>query len=100
MDAPPSGDIQIENTAVTEQVSLKVPKNNKYNRYYYKHRDDILEKIRLKKQEDPEYQAKQKAKEDAKIAKELEKIRLKEERKRERGMKKAALLGVLPVVNN
>lgn len=106
----------------TEQTTFeqeqKLPKNNKCNRYYYRHREDILEKKRQKRLEDPEYQAKQKAKEDAKKAKQeakliklkekVEAIKLsdperkkqKEERGREKAKKKAELLGVLPVVSS
>jgi hypothetical protein len=86
------------NIVSAEQSEQKLPKNNKCNRYYYRHREDILEKKRQKRLEDPEYQAKQKAKEDAKKAKEEEKQRQKEERGRERAKKKAELLGVLPVI--
>lgn len=98
--------------------SVKLPKNTKGNRYYYKHREEILEKKRQQRLEDPEYQAKQKAKEEAKKAKEEAKLlKLKEkeeaiktseanrkrqieERSRERAKKKAELLGVLPVVSS
>jgi len=37
---------------------IKLLKSNKGNRYYYKHREEILEKKRLKKMEDSEYMAK------------------------------------------
>ena len=107
----------VEQTTL-EQPEQKLPKNNKCNRYYYRHREEILEKKRQKRLEDPEYQAKQKAKEEAKKAKEeakliklkekeeaiksseSEKKRQKEERGRERAKKKAELLGVLPVVSS
>jgi hypothetical protein len=100
----------------SEQTEQKLPKNCKENRYYYRNREQILEKKRLKRLEDPEYQAKQLAKEEAKKKKEEtmilklrekeeaikasepERKRLKEERARERAKKKAELLGVLPVV--
>jgi hypothetical protein len=92
--------------AVTATISaeqeLKVPKNSKENRYYYKNREAILEKQRQKRLEDPEYQAKQKAREEAKKAKEEEKKqKMKEiakEKSREKAKKKAELLGVLPVI--
>ena len=103
--------------------AVKLPKNTKGIKYYYRHREDILEKRRLKKMEDPEYQAKQLAKEEAKKAKEVEakkakeekrilklkekeeqrklkeeiKEKEKEERQRERAKKKAELLGVKPL---
>lgn len=37
---------------------VKLPKNSKENRYYYRHREDILEKKLQKRLEDPEYAAK------------------------------------------
>ena len=92
----------VANTVTSSEHSIeqehKLPKNNKCNRYYYRHREDILEKKRQKRLEDPEYQAKQKAKEEAKKAKEEDKLRQKEERGRERAKKKADFLGVLPVI--
>jgi hypothetical protein len=95
MDAPPSVNIQMENT---EQTSVKLPKNCKENRYYYRHREEILEKQRQKRLEDPEYQAKQKAREEAKRVKEEEKRQknkeLAKEKSRERAKKKAELLGI------
>lgn len=89
-----------EQTKEIEETKEKLPKNNKCNRYYYRHRQEILEKKRQKRLEDPEYQAKQKAKEEAKKAKEEEKLRQKEERSRERAKKKAEFLGVLPVISS
>lgn len=111
----------MESEAIQE-TDQKLPKNCKETRYYYRNRDRILEKRRQKRLEDPEYQAKQKQKEDAKKAKEEEKlIKLKEklkakeealkvteeekrmqkgERCREKAKKKAELLGVLPVISS
>jgi hypothetical protein len=85
----------------SEQTEQKLPKNCKENRYYYRHREEILEKKRLKRLEDPEYQAKQLAKEEAKKNEEEKKLKMKEiakEKSRERAKKKAELLGILPVV--
>jgi hypothetical protein len=94
----------MEADAITSETEHKLPKNCKENRYYYRHREEILEKKRQKRLEDPEYQAKQKAKEDAKRAKEeAKKLKMKElakEKSRERAKKKAELLGVLPVVSS
>ena len=88
--------------AGTEEV--KLPKNCKENRYYYRHREAILEKKRQKRLEDPEYQAKQKAKEEAKKVKEEEKkLKQKEaakEKSRERAKKKAEFLGVGALVSS
>lgn len=44
---------------VTDISSIKLPKDCKENRYYYRHREEILEKRRQKRLQDPEYQAKQ-----------------------------------------
>lgn len=99
----------------TASADIKLPKNTKGIKYYYRHREEILEKRRLKNLEDPEYQAKQLAKEEAKKAKEEERIlklkekeeqrklkeenkeKEKEERRRERAKKKAELLGIKPL---
>ena len=48
---------------------MKLPKNSKENRYYYKHREEILAKRQQKKEESPEYR---------------EKMRLREEKRQER----------------
>jgi DNA-directed RNA polymerase beta' subunit len=88
----------MDTAVIANESELKLPKNNKCNRYYYRHREEILAKKLQKRLEDPEYLAKQKAKEEAKRAKEEEKVRLKEEKSRERARRKAELLGVLPVV--
>jgi hypothetical protein len=108
---------------VSDESTIKAPKNCKENRYYYRHREELLEKRRLKRLQDPEYQAKQKAKEEAKqkakeeALKKKEEERLKklkakeeanklheeerkkqiEERFREKAKKKAELLGVTPL---
>lgn len=81
----------------SEQTEQKLPKNCKENRYYYKHRLEILERKKQKRLEDPEYQAKQLAKEEAKKAKEEEKLKKLKE-KEEKVKKRAELLGVLPVI--
>jgi len=90
-----------EATEIVED-SVKLPKNCKENRYYYRHREEILEKKRQKRLEDPEYQAKQKAKEEAKKAKEEAKKQqnkeVAKEKSRERAKKKAELLGILPAI--
>jgi predicted metal-dependent peptidase len=59
---------------VSQDDSTTLPKISKVTRYYYKHREEILEKKKQKRLEDPEYQAKQKAKEEAKRLKEAEKL--------------------------
>ena len=53
----PSEPVQTDNIQSSTDVSQeKMVKNTKGNRYYYRHREDILEKLRQKKEEDPEYQ--------------------------------------------
>lgn len=107
---------QLGQEQLQQTDSAKLPKNTKANRYYYKNREAILEKKRQKRLEDPEYQAKvlereekkkakeeeKKAKEEEKKAKEEETKRIREEEKRKRSQekakKKAALLGILPVI--
>lgn len=37
----------MEPTAATVETEIKLPKNSKENRYYYRHREEILEKQRL-----------------------------------------------------
>jgi len=49
-------------------------------KYYYLHREEILEKRRLKKLEDPDYKAKLEEKEKAKAVKAAEAERKKAER--------------------
>ena len=101
-----------------ERMEIKLPKNCKENRYYYKHREEILEKRRLARLADPEYQAKQKAREEEKKRGEEDRKRREEEKKKreeekklenkmkakersaERAKKKAELLGVSSGVNN
>lgn len=57
--------------AIVEPVNeIKMPKNTKGIRYYYKHREEILEKRRQQLLQDPEYQAKIQAREEANKRKE------------------------------
>ena len=97
MSSDPSAELK-------QEEDEKLPKNCKENRYYYRHREEILERKRQKRLEDPEYQAKKKAKEDAKKLKEelikQQKKEITKEKSRERAKKKAELLGVLPVVSS
>lgn len=88
MEAPPSQ---------TEEPQEAKPKVCKELRYYYRHREEILEKIRQKRLEDPVYQEKQKAKEEAKNKKvmlEKEKQALKKQEKDEKRRQKLTKLGL------
>lgn len=89
----------MENTEEVPTVpSDAKPKVCKEIKYYYTHRDEILQKRRQKRLEDPEYQAKQQVKEAAKKQKEEERVlqhKLQlEERAKERARKRAELLGI------
>lgn len=61
--------------------SVKLPPNNKSNRYYYRNRELILEKRILKKLEDPEYKVKYEEKQKKKAEKELLRAQKEEKRK-------------------
>ena len=63
-----------------ELSEMKLPKINKNTRFYYKHREEIAATRRERLLQDPEYQAKQAAKEEAKRAKEEAKQKEKEEK--------------------
>lgn len=99
--------MQSEAIPNSEEAGIKIPKNCKENRYYYRHREEVLERKKQKKLENPEYQAKvqareekkkaaeeaKKAKEEAKKAKEEEK-KAKEIAREIKRAKTAKLLGV------
>jgi len=85
-------------TNPSNDLQNKMPKNCKENRYYYRHREEILAQKREKRLEDPVYQAKQKEKKEAKEKREEEK-KVKhalevEERAKLRAEAKAKMLGV------
>ena len=71
------------------EVEVKEEKGSKTLRYYYRHREEILEKKRQKRLEDPEYAARAKAREEGKRKRE------EERRAREAArVEKASKLGV------
>jgi hypothetical protein len=80
----------------TESPDIKQPKNPKSSRYYYRHRERILEERQKKKLEDPEYLAKKKAREDAKKAREEARMEDKEKAKELKRIQMQKLLGILP----
>ena len=100
---------------VTEVSEMKLPKLNKNTRYYYRHREEIAAARKERLMQDPEYQAKQLAKEEAKRAKEEAKQKASEEKEAKQKAKqklnkedaqrireekrkiKAQLLGICPV---
>jgi chromatin assembly factor 1 subunit A len=63
------------------------PKLCKENRYYYRHREEILARQKLKKMEDPEFAARQLAREQLKTEKER-KAAEKEAKKEEERIKR------------
>jgi len=66
-----------EPNTVGDVESIKLPKNCKENRYYYKHRDEILERRRLARL----------AKKGVDITKPTEEIQERAEEKRKKKMK-------------
>ena len=71
---------QVQSQMTLSEEEKKQRKKDKVLRYYYRHREELREKRREKLMKDPEYVAKQEAKE----AKEAEKERKREERERAR----------------
>jgi hypothetical protein len=63
------------------------PKLCKENRYYYRHREEILARQKLKKMEDPEFAARQLAREQLKAEKERKAAEKEEKRKQEEELK-------------
>lgn len=101
---------------VSEEDTMKLPQVNKNTRFYYRHREEIAAARKHRLMADPEYVAKQEAKEAAraikeaereaakaereakKKAKEEEKQKAKEELKKQKRDLKAKLVGALPPV--
>lgn len=81
-------DASNEIVATDSTDDVKPPKNCKENRYYYRHREEILEKKRQKRLEDPEIQAKLKAKEDERQRKKAEREELERKRAEKRELRK------------
>jgi DNA anti-recombination protein RmuC len=82
----------METSEAETKEDIKLPKNPKSSRYYYRHREKILEQRQQKKLEDPEYLAKKQAREEAKKAREEAKEKAKELKR----SKMAQLLGIAP----
>ena len=71
----------------TESTRSAGPKLCKENRYYYRHREEILARQKLKKMEDPEFAARQVAREQLKAERE-QKAAEKEAKKEEERIKR------------
>ena len=98
-------------TVVSEEDTLKLPQVNKNTRFYYRHREEIAAARKERLMADPEYVAKQEAKEAARVAREAAKAEreakkkareealiAKEELKKQKRDLKAKLVGALPPV--
>ena len=72
-------------------ADIKLPKNSKENRYYYRHREEIIEKRLQKKMEDPEY----KAKVEIRMVKKAEREALEQKRVLKREMRKQMIVQLL-----
>lgn len=64
------------------------PKLCKENRYYYRHREEILARQKLKKMEDPEFAARQLAREQLKAEKERKAAEKEAKRKQEEELRR------------
>ena len=76
---------------IAAESGIKLPKNCKENRYYYRHREEILERKRQKKLEDPEYVAKC----EERQRKKAEREELEKKRAEKRELRKKAVDQIL-----
>lgn len=84
-----------------KEQSETLPKISKGVRYYYRHREEILEQKRQKKLEDPEYQAKLLEKERKKAEKaEVERLRAEKRELRKKKAEQILNLGAIPSGSN
>ena len=81
----------MESNPTTAESEQKLPKNSKENRYYYRHKTEILEKKLQKKLEDPEYRAKY----EERQRKKAEKEELERKKSEKRELKKKAIAELL-----
>lgn len=77
---------------VSEEDTLKLPQVNKNTRFYYRHREEIAAARKERLMADPEYVAKQEAKEAARAMKEAEREAAKAEREAKKKAKEEALI--------
>lgn len=89
-------DASVANTEQTlEKTEHKLPKNCKENRYYYRHKDEILEKKKQKRLEDPEYRAKY----EERQKKKAEREELERQRAEKRELRKKTVEQILNPVS-
>lgn len=81
---------------LTQEPELKLPKNCKENRYYHRHKAEILQKKLEKKLEDPEY----KAKYEERQRKKAEKEELERQRAEKRELRKKAVEQLIEKAEN
>lgn len=79
-------------TVVSEEDTLKLPQVNKNTRFYYRHREEIAAARKERLMADPEYVAKQEAKEAARAMKEAEREAAKAEREAKKKAREDALI--------
>jgi ribosomal protein S4 len=79
---------EAEPNAEAEKINLKVPKDCASNRYYYRHREKIIQKKLEERMKDAEYVAKL----EERRRKKAEKEKKDAEREMKRKLKAAALL--------
>lgn len=85
----------MESPSGLEPVDVKVPKNTKENRYYYRHREEINARRKEQRMATPEYKAKQEEKERKRKEKEEEMERKKQEKEKEKEAKRLAKMNAL-----
>ena len=68
--------------------NITLPKNTKENRYYYRHRDEVLARKKEQRMSDPEYRARQEEREKNRLEREAEKERKRLEREAMREKKR------------
>ncbi len=80
-----------EQKTVEQEQEQKLPKNCKETKYYYRHREEILERKKQKRLEDPEYQAKY----EERQKKKAEREELERQRAKKRELRKKVVEQIL-----
>ncbi|NBP66731.1 MAG: hypothetical protein EBU66_19045 [Bacteroidetes bacterium] len=85
-----------DSVITTVPDEIKLPKDSKENRYYYRHREEILEKRRKKREENPEYLEKMRIREEKRLKRE----QVEHERALKRELRKTKIATMLSGVNS
>jgi septin family protein len=80
-----------EADAGISNINIKLLKDSKENRYYHRHREEILAKRRQKKEEDPEYLEKMRVREEKRLKREQD----EQERALKRELRRAKIAAML-----